>query len=703
MSTAPLSHPRGPVAAGLRAPARVSPRSPALLAVALLLLVLYAAFSHGAAAVPTGARIQVAIAALAAIAGAAWLWSGTLRFAAPRTALAGVALLTAFAAWSGVTILWSVAPDQTWNELNRALTYVIVLCLAVALGASHRHAPELIAKGFLSISLAVTAYALGQKLLPGLHVAGLFDLNQTGPLPRLQEPLGYWNALALFIALGVPTALGLAVDSSGSRRMRLGGVTATSLMMVAIAFTYSRGGLIALAVAAGVAIALSGARLRSLMWLAVACLAAIPSLVFGLSVHALTTANVSLGSRERAGVVLLAVLLISLIGLILGTRKLCRLEASSQVGPELARRIARLLVGLFGAASIALLLAITLSSRGLTGTISHAWSSFTTTRATSNYDPARLLSADSENRWVWWNEAAGAFTDRPLGGWGAGSFGVVHLLYRRNTLSVSQPHSVPLQFLAETGIVGTLLALGGLALLLVAGVNATRRRARGPDRVMLAALLGGAAAYAVHALYDWDWNIPAVSMSALVFLGVLAGAGASAGVPRVAGQFGPGVRALALGVLTLCTCIFALSGVLPSLAASKADSALVGAASSSPAALDNALASAVLASQLDPLSDAGLRVQATIAMQQGQPQLARSYLRQAVRRDPSDGTAWGQLAFLELSAGNVRDGALAATRVLELDPQRQGAASFARTIAEEVDLFATPPKASATAQPLSPG
>ena len=88
----------------------------------------------------------------------------------------------------------------------------------------------------------MTAYALGQKLFPGLHVAGRVHLNQTGPLPRLQEPLGYWNALALFIAMGAPIALALAVDSSRRRRARLAALVGLELMLLAVGFTYSRGG-----------------------------------------------------------------------------------------------------------------------------------------------------------------------------------------------------------------------------------------------------------------------------------------------------------------------------------------------------------------------------------------------------------------------------------------------------------------------------
>src|SRR5207245_1393079 len=142
---------------------------------------------------------------------------------------------------------------------------------------------------------------------------------------------------------------------------------------------------------------------------------------------------------------------------------------------------------------------VAFSARGITGTASHAWTSFTTTRGTSVYDPHRLLSADSANRWVWWKEAAGAFSDRPIAGWGAGSFPVVHLLYRRDSLPVRQPHSVPLQWLAETGLVGTLLVLAAFGLLLAAGLRAVRAEVEPRRRLLAAALLGACVAYALHA------------------------------------------------------------------------------------------------------------------------------------------------------------------------------------------------------------
>src|SRR5436190_17726051 len=86
------------------------------LLAALSLLLLYAAFDHGATDVAAQAHVQTALCVMAVVAAAAWIWGGALRFAARPMAIAGLAALAAFAAWSGITLLWSIAPDQTWLE-----------------------------------------------------------------------------------------------------------------------------------------------------------------------------------------------------------------------------------------------------------------------------------------------------------------------------------------------------------------------------------------------------------------------------------------------------------------------------------------------------------------------------------------------------------------------------------------------------------
>ena len=674
-----------------------SPAPAAVICSALLVIVLYAAFAHGGVTLATGTRIELAVAGVAALAGAAWLWRGAFHPVRPRLAMAGVLLLVAFAGWNGVTVLWSIAPDQSWIVLNRVISYVTVLSVALLLGASDHRALDVAVTGFLAVAMVVTAYAVGQKLLPGLHIAGLFNLNQTGPLPRLQLPLDYWNALALFVVFAVPIAVSLAADPMRGLGVRLASACSASVMSLTIAFTYSRGGLIALVIAVTVAALMSGHRLRWVLWLAAAVIGAVPAVAVGLSSGPLTAAGASLGRRESAGALLLAVLAVSLLALCFAGHRLARLDPKLRIDPARAPQLRRLRWMLAALAVLGVLLAMTFSSRGLTGTVSHAWNSFAATHAPSNYNPQRLLSAASQNRWVWWKEAASAFSDRPLGGWGAGSFGVVHLLYRHNTLTIQQPHSVPLQFLSDTGIVGALLAIGGYVILLVVGFRAVRRTAPGSQRLAAAGLLAGATAYAVHSLYDWDWDIPAITLPALLFLGLVAGSDRDLdrlSTLRSLGKPRPGLRALLLAGLTLWLCVFAVSAELPELAASDASAAVVGASSNSPGALAAAQSTASLAARLDPLSDGGPLAQATIALHRGQVVRGRSYIEQALRRDPSDEKAWAQLAYVDQLLGDRSGTVRASQRIIDLDPHGQ----LARYVLE-VQLLAASPQRSPTAIP----
>lgn len=61
--------------------------------------------------------------------------------------------------------------------------------------------------------------------------------------------------------------------------------------------------------------------------------------------------------------------------------------------------------------------------------------------------------------------------------------------------------------LGELGIVGLVLIV--VPILVILGAFAWR--ARGPDRVAGAALLGAGVGWAVHAGIDWDWEMPAVT------------------------------------------------------------------------------------------------------------------------------------------------------------------------------------------------
>ncbi|MDX6696720.1 MAG: hypothetical protein QOE65_117, partial [Solirubrobacteraceae bacterium] len=412
-------------------------RAGRLLTGALLAVLLYSVFAHGAASQPQEARLQVALCLLAAVTLAVALWSSRLRVVAPPAAWTALGLLAAFAAWSGLSLAWSVDPPNTWTELNRAIAYVLVVALAVAAGSWDRRAIRHVALGYAAIAGVVAVYALGGKAFPGLHVGGLVDLDHTNVFARLREPLQYWNALALFVVLAIPIVLRLVVDDSRPARARTAALVALPVFLTTIGLTYSRGGLLALIVAVAVTLALAGARLRTLLYLALGIAASAPALAYGYTADDLTGVQVSLSAREGDGVAFALLLAGGMLALALVGRAVLALEARTPPRPARSRAIGRALAGVLCVAALGGVVAMAASDRGLSGTISHAWDDFRSPSAEpSQYDPSRLVSKNAGNRWVWWSEAAGAWSDHPLEGSGAGSFPVRHREYRTNQLDV---------------------------------------------------------------------------------------------------------------------------------------------------------------------------------------------------------------------------------------------------------------------------
>ncbi|MDQ4040900.1 MAG: O-antigen ligase family protein, partial [Actinomycetota bacterium] len=396
-----------------------------------------------------------------------------------------------------------------------------------------------------------------------------------------------------------------------------------------------------------------------------------PALAIGFTADDLTGNAVRVGEREWEGILLALVLVGSIALLAVVGRAVLHAEDRVPWTPSRSRAVVRALLAALALAGVVGLGAMAFSDRGLTGTVSHEWERFRSSReAPAQFDPGRIASTNAGNRWIWWSEAAGAWWDRPLEGHGAGSFPVVHRQYRTNQLDVLQPHSVPLQFLAETGLVGFGLAMGGLIALVVGAAGAVRRLVPGSERGLAAALLGGSVAWLVHGLYDWDWDMPGVTLPALAFLGLLCARGI--GVSWTPGAWSPGVRAGLLSGAVLVLATVALSAILPSWARSETDSALTSVArTDSPARLERAQADADFAARLDTVSVDPLLAAAALAERRNRPRQARSYLVDAVRRQPSSVTAWLALGRFSLERGDLVNGRIALRRVLRLDPRNR--------------------------------
>jgi hypothetical protein len=628
----------------------------------LCALCAYAAFWHGATDLPAETRLQVAGAVVALLGVVAWL-TGLAPPRVPRLTLVGIGLLFGFAVWTGLSLLWSVAPDNTWVELNRSIDYLLVATLAVAAASRARDPLELVGRAWLGIAVAVAAWALAGKVAPWIHV-GPLDLNQTAIFSRLRAPLGYWNALGLVCVLGAPLALRYATDVTRERRTRVWALRALAVLFVATGLTYSRGAILALVVAIATTIWLGGPRLRGLLAFALAAAAAGPAVVVDFSSHALTSDSQPLADRVVPGLAVGAALAVSLFALGWLAARLIDREASANWSEGRAmlawRRLRR---GAAAALALAVLILI------FSGALARQWDSFTTTKSLAVSNPSRLLSVNSGNRWVWWKEAAGAFSARPLLGWGAGSFPVTHLLYRQPPpLPVRQPHSVPLQLLAETGLVGAVLALGGVLALLAAALSRVRSLPPGRQRDLAGAFVAAAAAWLVHGLVDWDLDIPGVTLPALLLLGVASAPPTARRVRLVSGWPPRGVP-LYVAIATVATAAVVSSAILPAWSQSKAQSALALAANAkTPADLERAVQAADLAARLDPLASRPLEYAATISARRGLLIASRSFLLKAVHRQPDDVSSWAQLTNLAAELGDRIGFERAAGKVISLDP-----------------------------------
>jgi hypothetical protein len=599
---------------------------------------------------PTGAFLALALGAPLAAAAVALAWdraalrSGPARLA--LGALAGIAL------WSGLSIAWAAAPDLAWLDANREAIALCGLALGLALGALVPRAPAAFGLGLSAAAALSVAIALGTKIVPGW-------LGSDDDLARLAEPVGYWNALALVAAMALPGLLWLA-GGPGRWRLPLAGA-AIAVYGTALVLTYSRGGLLAAAMAVAVTIAIVPWRGRALAALAAGALGAAWPAAHGLTETLLSSDAIPVGLREGAGAGL-------------GWRLAVGAAAAAVLAPAIVWAWARL--GLAGpgrrrrvaaAALVALCLVVLVGAAA--SPQGRGWADDRVAElrgeggdAVAN-DPGRLASASGNQRRAWWGEAWRGFEDAPLLGQGAGGFALVHLQERRNSndaLAAREPHGVALRVLSGTGLVGVAL-LAALVGAVVWGILRATRLAAGPELAMPLAVL---AAFALQASIDWAWAIPALTVPALAAAGVVLAAAAPGRAPGAAARPGP----LAAGALAGAAALAVAAAALPwwsARAAAQGEDAL---ARNDPEA---ALARAGDARAANPLALEPLLLRGAAFTDLGRPARALAAYEAAVDLQPDNPEAWRALARF-LGDGPRADEAWREVR--RLDPQDPEAA-----------------------------
>lgn len=584
------------------------------------------------------------------------LFAGILPLARVRRGAAGiVAPLALLAAWTALSALWASDAGTAANEGARVFLYLAVVVLA-SLAASRSTLRGWVFGLTLGAS-AVVLIALASRLFP--HLFSNRGLLATLPAVagRLSFPLGYWNAVGAVVGLAAPLLLGcvLGARSAVARAAALGVVPAAA---ATVYLTSSRGGMLAAAVGAAVVVALTSDR-----WAAIAA-TALGGLGGGAAIEVLRRrrelVNGPVGGTHAVADGRSAFLLLVLV---CSATAVVALLGARALGPKWRppRLVGVVLAGLAIATAAVLLVLVHPVAR------LHAFEKLPVSPGSANFADTHLLSGSGSGRWQFWSAAVSEFRAHPVLGGGAGSFEAWWLRHASFRYHVSDAHSLYLETLGELGIVGLALLLTFLGAVGVAAVRLARRAGPGM-RPLVAGLAGCVAAYAVAAGLDWMWEIPGVTLVAMVAAGLLAAAstGGEAATRAARG------RVPALAAAGTAAVVAGLVGVLflaqLSLAASR--HAAAGSRTS------DAWAAARGAESLEPWSFEPALQLALLAEVDGRLAEARSWIDAATARAPDDWTLWLVAARIETKQEDLAAAVRSYQRARRLNPRSSLLASL---------------------------
>jgi len=271
----------------------------------------------------------------------------------------------------------------------------------------------------------------------------------------------------------------------------------------------------------------------------------------------------------------------------------------------------------------------------------------------------RLFDLSGNGRVDMWRLAADDFRAHRLLGAGAGTYEQYWFRHRPYAGQVRDAHSLYLEVLAELGLLGLAFLLIALAVPLLA-----LAKARGEP--LLIGGIGAYVAFLAHAAVDWDWEVPAVTLTGL-FCGaaILVSARRPDDEQAEARWTTVGPLATLVGV----SAAFAFVGLLGNskLAAARA--------AADDGRWQSAATTARSASRWAPWSAEPWELIAFSQLARRELRASRASFRRAISHDPNDWTLWFELA--QASDGAARARALGEAR--RLNPRSPEIAAYVAT------------------------
>jgi hypothetical protein len=658
---------------------------PALVAIALFIVWATSQAGYPLTHWAPGGLVVLALLALAA---------AVLRVrltAMPLPVKLALGCLAAYTALSYLSILWAGVPGDAWEGANRTLLYLLVFAL-FATWRQHGSSAALLLIVWALAMIGLAAFVL-------LHVdgAGAASLREMFPGGRLTYPSSYANANAAQWLMAFWPAL-LLVRTPQLHWSLRGLLAGGAVLLAEVALlSQSRGSLYATPVVLVLVFVLVPQRTRTF--------AALIPVAAGIAVAAPSVLHVGNRLDKQEEVVhatlhsaVTATLLASLaVALVVALA--AAIESRAKLSQASAARTNRVV----GAIALATLIAVLAGGWAAAGDpiarVRHGWDTFKGGYAANGSGGDRLTSGLGSNRYDFYRVALDEFKAHPLVGIGADNFQQAYLVKGHSEETPRYPHSVELRTLTQTGIVGALIALLGLAAALVAvaraGLLRSTRRADPLGAAVAAAAFAGFAYWLVHGSFDWFWEFAGLGAPAFALLGLAcalapargteladgevspAGMRLAGGDGRAAGEARAGApgdwarrsRHIGSGVGVVTVLIAAASLVMPWLGQLQVEHAAqiwTKAPQQAYAALDDA-------ASLNPLSDEANLEAGSIALRFGD--LARADRQFALALDRVPGDAY---ATLERGAiASTRNERVNASRFFEaavmLDPRDQTA------------------------------
>lgn len=619
-------------------------RLPSTLAlVCVVLLAAWMGDADGGYFVGAWAPLAFVLAALApVVAGVGFLGSARLRLGA-----LALGLFTAYTAWTLASLLWSPNKGDAWLGAGQTLLYLLVFWLSVSLvasGASRRWVLAASVAGPAVIA-ALTLPALGPQF------DDFFNNN------RLIGTVGYYNGEAAFLLVPFWVAMYLGGSRSFNPFLR-GAVLAGATLCFQIAvLTQSRGAMVAMAVSLPVYFLLSGQRLRGL--LALVPVAAALYLNFGLlnDVYSQSAngGNPVAALEKASSSVWLTVGGAGLYGLFWGlTDRRWRL-------PQGVVRVVgvAVLAGVLVLAGASFALLNERTGGGPVALAQQKWEEFKYEARPGQGDQTRYASASGSGRYELWRVAYEDFTARPVLGVGTQNYEATYYRLRQTNVGpVRQPHMLPLEVVGERGVVGGALFFGTLAVCMVTGLGARFRSLRPEGKAQVGALVAAVGYWFVHSSAEWFWQLPAVTLPAVVYLALLVspwrgGSGHSLELPRWP------LRACGAGIAVLTVLVVApLYMAERNLARSEA--------ATDP---QQALAAVERAQDFNPMDPNLPQREAELAMDTGDWERVESSYARAIELNPQHYEPYMLLATYHERRGQLEEARLYGQKALALNPR----------------------------------